>query len=298
MSDLRDRCRTMLQSAQDAICAAIEGADGEGRFVQDLWDRPGGGGGRTRLLTGGAVFEKAGVNYSEVFGELSEGFAKELPGDGREFYATGVSLVLHPESPRIPSVHANWRYIEHGSASWFGGGADLTPFVPSAVDDARHFHTTLKQQCDAHDPAYYPKFKARCDEYFYLPHRAEMRGVGGIFWDYLGLDAEEGPGAMLPFIKECSHGFGDTYLPIVARRKQEPSTERERRFQLLRRGRYAEFNLLYDRGTKFGLQTGGRVESILMSMPPLAAWEYDHRPEAGSPEAEVLAMLQPRDWVS
>ena len=167
--------------------------------------------------------------------------------------------------------------------------------------EARHFHTTLKAQCDAHDPAYYPAFKKRCDEYFHLPHRGEMRGVGGIFWDYLGLAApgvtgDPGAAARLPFVSTCAQGFVDAYFPIVQRRKGEPWTERERRFQLLRRGRYAEFNLLYDRGTKFGLMTGGRIESILMSMPPLTAWEYDHRPEPGSPEAQVIAMLQPRDW--
>jgi coproporphyrinogen III oxidase len=237
------------------------------------------------------------VNFSEVHGELSPAFTKELPGDGKTFFATGVSLVLHPRSPRIPSVHANWRYIEHGSASWFGGGADLTPYVPEAADDARHFHTTLKAQCDAHDAGYYPAFKARCDEYFHLPHRNEMRGVGGIFWDYLGL--EDGrPADRFAFIQECAGGFIDAYIPIVQRRKGEAWTERERQFQLLRRGRYAEFNLLYDRGTKFGLMTGGRVESILMSMPPLTAWQYNHQPAPGSAEAQVIDMLQPRDWVT
>lgn len=296
---LRERCRALLQGVQDDICAALEELQGDGdRFAEDLWDREGGGGGRSRILAGDGLFEKAGVNFSEVFGELSPAFAQELPGDGDEFYATGVSLVLHPRSPRIPSVHANWRYIEHGSASWFGGGADLTPYVPEAEADARHFHTTLKAQCDAHDAGYYPAFKARCDEYFHLPHRGEMRGVGGIFWDYLGLDDPDGPAGRLPFVRQCSQGFVDTYVPIVERRMDEPWTERERRFQLLRRGRYAEFNLLYDRGTKFGLKTGGRIESILMSMPPLTAWEYDHRPAPGSPEAQVIAMLQPRDWVA
>jgi coproporphyrinogen III oxidase len=290
---MQDRCIALFREVQDTICSGLERADGGAPFREDLWDRPGGGGGRSRVLVDGGIFEKAGVNFSEVHGELDPAFAGEMPGDGPTFHATGISLVLHPASPRIPSVHANFRRIERGSAAWFGGGADLTPYIP-CDDDARHFHRTLKAVCDRHGHDRYPDYKAHCDRYFHLPHRGEMRGVGGIFFDGLGGDPE----AELAFVADAARSFLDTYLPIVERHRDEPSTERERRFQLLRRGRYAEFNLLYDRGTRFGLKTAGRVESILISMPPLARWEYDFRPEPGSDEAAVIAMLQPRDWAS
>lgn len=290
---MKDRCVALFQELQDEISAGLEAIDGRARFEEDLWQRPGGGGGRSRVLVDGAVFERAGVNFSEVHGELPEVLAAEMPGEGRSFVATGVSLVLHPLNPHVPTVHANFRYIAKGQTWWCGGGADLTPYV-AYEEDARHFHRTLRSACDRHDPDYYPRFKKRCDEYFYLPHRAEARGIGGIFFDNLSGDPER----IFRFVEDVGHAFLDCYLPIVERRREQAWTDRQRAFQLLRRGRYVEFNLIYDRGTVFGLKTKGRTESILMSMPPLARWEYDHVPEPGSPEAALVALLQPRDWLS
>jgi coproporphyrinogen III oxidase len=281
--------QSFLEGLQTRICEALEAEDGQGKFRSDRWQRPGGGGGLTRVMVDGAVFEKAGVNFSAVHGHLKEDFAKSLPGDGLEFFATGVSLVLHPKSPRVPTTHANFRCLRRGSALWFGGGADLTPYYP-VREDVEHFHRTWKAACDRHDPGYYPKFKKWCDEYFYLPHRGETRGVGGIFFDQLAGD--------FAFVKDAADAFLESYLPIVRRRKTDPWGERERQFQLMRRGRYVEFNLLYDRGTMFGLKTDGRTESILMSLPPLVRWEYDARYEAGTPEAELPTWLKPRDWLN
>jgi coproporphyrinogen III oxidase len=282
-----------VSKLQQQICAALEELDGRGRFRCDRWERPAGGGGLTAVMAEGAVFEKAGVNTSEVFGEFSAEFAATMPGDGLSFYATGVSLVLHPKNPYVPTTHANFRFIRRGSAGWFGGGADLTPYYPY-LEDVVHFHKVLKEACAAHDPSYYPRFKAWCDEYFYLRHRSETRGVGGLFFDYLSDDLER----RHRFWREAGEAFLPAYLPIVRRRMGAPYGERERQFQLYRRGRYAEFNLLYDRGTVFGLKTDGRVESILMSLPPLCRWEYDYRPEPGSKEAELLGFLRPRDWLA
>jgi coproporphyrinogen III oxidase len=285
------RASAWLEGLQDRIVREIEAVDG-GRFHEDAWERPGGGGGRTRVLSDGAVFEKAGVNFSAVHGELGEEAARTLPGEGRAFFATGLSLVLHPASPRVPSVHANFRYMERGGRWWFGGGSDLTPYV-LIEEDARHFHGAWKRVCDRHDPAFYPRFKRWCDEYFFLPHRGEARGVGGIFFDHLEGDLER----LFAFWREAGEAFLDAYLPIVARRRGEPYGPSEREFQLLRRGRYVEFNLLHDRGTLFGLKTAGRTESILMSLPPLVRWPYDFRPAPGSPEARLEEVLRhPRDW--
>jgi coproporphyrinogen III oxidase len=244
------------------------------------------------VLSDGAVFEKAGVNTSRVAGELKPEFAAQLPGDGLAFAAAGVSLVLHPKSPMVPTVHANFRCLRRGAALWFGGGADLTPYYP-VLDDVVHFHATWKAACDRHDAAFYPRFKRGCDEYFYLPHRRETRGVGGIFFDYLQRD----PTRDLAFVADAGGAFLEAYLPILARRRADPWGERERAFQLLRRGRYVEFNLLYDRGTTFGLKTDGRAESILMSLPPLARWEYDVQHEPGTREAALADWLRPRDWL-
>jgi coproporphyrinogen III oxidase len=292
---MRDRAAAHFRNLQDRICTALEGLDGPGRFREDVWQREGGGGGRTRVLADGGLFEKAGVNVSEVFGEMSEEFAKQVPGEGRSFYATGVSLVLHPRSPRVPTVHANFRFIEKGDRSWFGGGADLTPCYP-VREDVVHFHRTWKAVCDRHPAvADHRRMKEECDRYFHLPHRGEARGVGGIFFDYLGGDLE----AVFAFVRDAGDAFLDAYLPIAWRRKDDPYTERQREWQLVRRGRYVEFNLLYDRGTLFGLKTGGRTESILMSLPPVVTWGYDVRPEPGSAEAELVEVyLRPRDWVS
>jgi coproporphyrinogen III oxidase len=290
---MRERATEFFKQMQDRICAALEEIDGKTRFHEDRWEREGGGGGRTRVLTEGAIFEKAGVNFSAVHGEMPESLAKkiELAGSG-EFYATGVSLVLHPHSPMIPTVHANFRYLESGQTAWFGGGTDLTPYYPKQ-EDVVQFHRTLKQACDRHDPDYYPKFKKWCDDYFTVRHRNEMRGVGGIFFDYQKGDLEK----IFAFVRDIAEAFLPSYLPIVERRRSEPYGERERYFQLIRRGRYVEFNLVYDRGTLFGLETKGRTESILMSLPPLARWDYDYRPEPGTAEAAAWECFQPRDWL-
>ncbi len=294
MDALRSRVQAYVEDLQDRICAALEAVDG-GRFREDRWTRDGGGGGRTRVLEGGRVFEKAGVNTSAVFGELDPDFARELQGEGTAFFATGVSLVLHPRSPRIPTAHANFRYLEQGGGAWFGGGADLTPYY--LVDaDARHFHRTFRAACDAHDPAYYPRFKAECDRYFHLPHRGEARGVGGIFFDGLGADDAHDLEARFAFLRDAGDAFVPAYRPLVEAHLDDPWGEGERAWQLLRRGRYVEFNLVYDRGTLFGLKTGGRIESILMSLPPVVHYPYDPR-TPGPEEARLMEVLRaPRDW--
>jgi coproporphyrinogen III oxidase len=308
---LRDRARDYFAALQDDICLALERLDGGARFREDLWQREGGGGGRTRVMEEGALFEKAGVNFSEVHGKFEQSFAERMPvGEGTQFFATGVSLVLHPRNPLVPTVHANFRYLERGSGGWFGGGTDLTPYYPY-LEDAIHFHRALKEACDRFDPAFYPRFKKWCDEYFFIKHRDETRGVGGIFFDYLTgeaagplLEADQraargarGIEFIFEFVKEAGRAFLSAYLPIAERRRDEHYTEREREFQLIRRGRYAEFNLVYDRGTHFGLETRGRAESILMSLPPLVRWVYDYRPQAGSREAEARDYFRPRDWL-
>jgi coproporphyrinogen III oxidase len=295
---LKQRTRDFFSQLQDEICAELERLDGQARFHEDLWQREGGGGGRTRILQNGGLFEKAGVNFSEVHGEFPESFAKRLPvGDGLEFFATGVSLVLHPFNPFVPTVHANFRYLERGAGGWFGGGTDLTPYYPF-LEDAAHFHRTLKNVCDRFDPSYYTAFKKWCDEYFFLKHRDETRGVGGLFFDYLtGLDRNEGLESVFQFVQAVGKAFLPAYLPIAERRREQPYTDRHRDFQLIRRGRYAEFNLVYDRGTHFGLETKGRTESILMSLPPLVRWTYNYQPEPGSEEARAWEFFHPRDWL-
>jgi len=315
-TSLDDRAAAFFLDLQDRITTALLAIDGSDHFREDAWTRPTGGGGRTRVFAGGAVFEKAGVAFSDVNGTLRPEMARSLPGTGDTFRATGVSLIFHPKSPRIPTVHANVRHIQRGGASgvgWFGGGTDLTPYyvVP---EDAVHFHQTLRERCARHDDSFYPRFKRWCDDYFFLPHRNEPRGVGGIFFDYLGAGAETtggqapaappspreaDPEAMFAFVRDVGEAILAAYLPIVERRRADAWGERERRWQTLRRGRYVEFNLLYDRGTVFGLRTDGRVESILMSLPPEVRWEYAFAPEAGTPEAESLAaIMAKRDWAS
>jgi coproporphyrinogen III oxidase len=293
LTEHQERAAALFRVQQDTICAALEELDGRGRFREDTWERPGGGGGRSRVLSEGAVFEKAGVNFSEVHGEMSEEFARQVPGEGREFTATGISLVLHPGSPLVPTVHANFRFLTKGGRQWFGGGADLTPYYPYR-EDVIHFHRVWKQVCARHGPPVdYARFKTWCDGYFYLPHRGEARGVGGIFFDYLEGDFDR----LLGFVRDCGGASLEAYLPIARRRKDEPPTPEQLAFQEYRRGRYVEFNLLYDRGTVFGLKTGGRVESILMSLPPRVRWVYDYRPAPGSREAELTEYyLKPRDW--
>jgi len=288
---MHDRAAAFFRGLQDRICAGLENADGKGTFREDTWQRPGGGGGRTRVIAG-AVFEKGGVNYSEVSGEFSPDFAKQIPGDGLKFSAVGVSLVIHPQSPFVPTVHANFRYLTHGSKAWFGGGADLTPYYPFK-DDVIHFHKTWKRVCDEHaSVANYTWMKTDCDNYFFLKHRQEARGVGGIFFDYA--DATE---AMFDFVRAAADQFLNAYVPIVERRKGLTYTPEERFFQEVRRGRYVEFNLVYDRGTLFGLKTDGRTESILMSLPPVVRYLYDFHPAPGSREAELTEYwLKPKDW--
>jgi coproporphyrinogen III oxidase len=293
-AERRALAASFFKDLQDSICAGLLAVDEGAEFREDLWQRPGGGGGRSRVLEDGAVFEKAGVNFSEVFGQMPAEFAKQVPGEGMEFTATGISLVLHPRSPLVPTVHANFRFLAKRSKEWFGGGADLTPYYPFR-EDVIHFHRTWHDICARHPmPVDYERFKKWCDEYFFLPHRDEARGVGGIFFDYLEGDF----GSLLKFVKDAGSSFLDAYVPIVRRRKDSPYTERHRAFQEFRRGRYVEFNLIYDRGTLFGLKTGGRAESILMSLPPVVRWRYDYHPEPGSDEERLYEFLKPRDWAS
>lgn len=302
---MREQTSTFFKRLQDQICAALEELDGGQKFICDFWTRSAdgaaldGGGGETRVLENGKVFEKAGVNFSQVHGELSFEMSERLVAaqEKKPFFATGISLVLHPYSPMVPTVHANFRYLEVADESWFGGGTDLTPYYPYE-EDITHFHCELKSACDKHDPTYYPRYKKWCDEYFYLPHRRETRGVGGLFFDYVGRDNPSSHPKNFLFVKDLGNAFLHAYLPIVERRCAEPFSQREKEFQLLRRGRYVEFNLLYDRGTHFGLKTGGRVESILMSLPPTVYWSYNPQVKPGSREAKLFELLtHPREWV-
>ncbi|MGF1521883.1 MAG: oxygen-dependent coproporphyrinogen oxidase [Leptolyngbyaceae cyanobacterium] len=320
-ADARTRVKAFMQQLQDEICDRLQQIDGN-QFRQDAWERPEGGGGRSRVLQNGRVFEQAGVNFSEVWGDhLPTSILAQRPeAAGHDFFATGTSMVLHPRNPYVPTVHLNYRYFEAGPVWWFGGGIDLTPYYPFR-EDVIHFHTTLKQACDAHHAGYYAVFKPWCDEYFYLKHRQETRGVGGLFFDYqdgrgalyrgpnaqgtaaqqsqqLGELPARGWETLFAFVNDCGHSFLPAYVPIVERRHTTEYSDRQRNFQLYRRGRYVEFNLVYDRGTIFGLQTNGRTESILMSLPPLVRWEYDYQPEANTPEAELYnTFLKPQDWV-
>jgi len=278
---------------QDEICDALVQIDGKARFHEDRWSYHGGGGGRSRVMQDGDVFEKAGANCSAVRGVLPEEIAAKMRISTAPFFATGVSVVLHPLNPMVPAVHMNLRYFEQTDGNrWFGGGTDLTPCYPF-LEDVRHFHKTLQAVCARHDPSYYPRFKKCCDEYFFNKHRNEARGVGGIFFDHLHSD----PAADFAFVKDVGSGFLPAYVPIVEARKAMPFGEQERKFQLIRRARYVEFNLVYDRGTAFGLATQGRVESILISMPPEASWPYDWSPEPGSREAELSRFLIAQDWI-
>jgi len=297
VSDLFDRAAKLFSALQTDICRTLAELDGAAEFGMDRWERQGGGGGVARVLEGGALFEKAGVNWSSVEGDLPAELDDQMPGDGRTFRACGVSLVLHPRSPMVPTTHANFRCLTRGSALWFGGGADLTPYYLFR-EDAVHFHTTLAAACDRHHPVGdYDHFKAWCDRYFFLPHRGETRGVGGVFFDHMGARGEHPAQHVFDFVADIGRSFLPAYVPIAQRRQTERYGDLERAWQLRRRGRYVEFNLLYDRGTVFGLKTNGRSESILMSLPPLARWDYDVMATPGSPEAELLAHLRPIDWL-
>ena len=340
----RERVVEAMRAGQAALIDGFEAIDGEGRFLEHAWERPGGGGGSARVLEGGRVFERAGVNLSVVHGDaVPESLARQHPSAvGTPFFATGVSMVLHPANPYVPAFHANFRYFETGAAGdaerdvahdpehdptheaehhpkhdakhdakhdpahdpehdpgaiwWFGGGADMTPSYPFA-EDAVHFHRSLQALCARHPGvADYRRWKAICDDYFTIRHRGEMRGVGGIFFDEIGAPEPGDFDAELAFVRDGLGSLLGSYLPVVERRMELPYGERERDWQLYRRGRYVEFNLVYDRGTLFGLQTQGNIEAILMSMPPLARWTFDLHPEPGSPEEAALAFFQPRDW--
>lgn len=301
MSVDKHAVKAFLLQLQEQICAALTASDGAAGFVEDSWDRAEGGGGRSRVLTKGAVFEQAGVNFSHVFGDKMPASATAHRPElaGRRFEAMGVSLVIHPNNPYVPTSHANVRFFiaeKEGEDPvwWFGGGFDLTPFYPFE-DDVRHWHQVAFDCCAPFGADVYPKYKAWCDEYFYLKHRGETRGVGGLFFDDLN---QWGFERSFAFMRSVGEAFITAYQPIVERRKQTPFTDVQRQFQLYRRGRYVEFNLVFDRGTLFGLQSGGRTESILMSMPPLVRWEYGFVPAEGSAEALLYQRyLQPQDWL-
>lgn len=292
-----------IRSLQDAITREIEELEGNAHFKEELWDRPGGGGGRTRVIQNGTVFEKGGVNISHVHGELPKSMREKLQVSEAPFAACGLSLVLHPRNPFVPTVHANWRYFELYNAEgeivdqWFGGGQDLTPYY-FFEEDAIHFHQICKAACDRHDADFYPRFKKHCDEYFYNQHREEARGVGGLFFDYLRPTGERAIEGWYDFVTSVGDRFNEAYFPIVKRRMEWNYSLEERKWQEIRRGRYVEFNLVYDRGTLFGLKTNGRIESILMSLPPVVQWPYDFHPQKDSREAKLVEVLKnPKDWL-
>ncbi|MTI38841.1 oxygen-dependent coproporphyrinogen oxidase [Fulvivirga lutimaris] len=299
----KDTITEWFKQLQDEICAALKTADGKGTFKEDAWEREQGGGGRSRVLTEGNIIEKGGVNFSAVHGQLSSKISDALKLPASDFYATGVSIVLHPKSPMVPIIHMNVRYFETVSKSgestwWFGGGIDLTPHYV-VKEDAQHFHTVLKEVCDKHDASYYPKFKEWADEYFFIKHRNETRGIGGIFFDRLNESTGKTKEELFAFVKDVGQTFAPIYTHFMAKNSVLPYTEQNELWQKVRRGRYVEFNLVWDKGTKFGLDTDGRTESILMSLPPQANWIYDHQPEAGSNEMETLQLLKKGiNWVS
>jgi coproporphyrinogen III oxidase len=301
--EFRGRWIDYVYKLQDHICKTLEELDGKAVFATDEWERKGGGGGITRVIAGGKVFEKGGVNVSSVWGKVSGKMRTQLDIDGNKWFACGLSLVLHPENPYVPTVHANWRYFElyneegYVSDRWFGGGCDLTPYY-LFEEDARHFHGSLRTAIEPFESGGYEKYKQWCDIYFVNKHRdKEMRGIGGVFYDHLRPADEAGADRLLSFQQANGDAFLLSYLPIVEKRKDMDYGEREKEWQEIRRGRYVEFNLIHDRGTLFGLKTNGRTESILMSLPPRARWGYNYQPAPGSPEAELLEVcLHPRDW--
>lgn len=292
-----------IENLQDTITSTLEKIDGEAIFREDVWERLEGGGGRTRVIEKGNVFEKGGVNISAVHGALPKAMQSYFKVGEVDFYACGLSLVLHPKNPFVPTVHANWRYFEMYDKKgvivdqWFGGGQDLTPYY-LFEEDANHFHQTCKAACDNHNPNFYIEFKKKCDKYFYNAHRNEGRGIGGLFFDYCKKTDQMSMPQWYDFVTEVGNSFLGAYVPIVQKRKDIVYTEKHKNWQEIRRGRYVEFNLVHDKGTLFGLKTNGRIESILMSLPPKVQWVYDHHPEKGSEEEKLIEVLtNPRDWV-
>ena len=298
MNTTKEEIKAWLMSLQDDICQQLEAADGVGQFKEDAWKRPGGGGGRTRIFEGKHI-EKGGVNFSAVHGDMPEKISTALKIEGNaQFFATGVSIVLHPRNPHVPIIHMNVRYFEMSTGKWwFGGGIDLTPHYV-VKKDAQFFHQHLKDACDRHDEAFYPKFKTWADDYFYIKHRKETRGIGGIFYDRLSTQDDYTKEDRFAFTKDIGNTFCKIYIPLLHENKEKLFTEDQKTWQFLRRGRYVEFNLVWDKGTKFGLDTDGRTESILMSLPPHANWEYNHIPTENSPEEQTLDLLKKGiDWV-
>ena len=298
MSLTKEQIAEAYKKIQDEISSGLEALDGKARFEEEIWQREGGGGGRTRIIQQGDIFEKGGVNFSAVHGKLPEAIKKAFGVDEDEFFATGVSIVIHPNNPWVPIIHMNIRYFElNEQIRWFGGGIDLTPHYVNE-DDARFFHQMMKNVCDQHSPTFYPEFKTWADNYFYIKHRQETRGIGGVFYDKItpektGLSEEQ----LFNFSCDLGRSFLPTYTELVNRNRKKKFSEREKNWQLLRRGRYVEFNLVYDSGTRFGLETNGRIESILMSLPAQANWAYDYKAEAGSAEAHSLSLLKKGiDW--
>src|SRR5690606_17720048 len=300
---MKDQFYAYIQKLQDTICAGLENSDGKAKFREDLWTRPEGGGGRTRVIENGNVFEKGGVNTSAVHGKLPDAMQKMFGVGQVDFFACGLSLVIHPKSPMVPTVHANWRYFEMYDSNgniinqWFGGGQDLTPYY-LFEDDAKHFHQVCKTVCDKHDLSFYPDFKKKCDEYFFNHHREEARGIGGLFFDYCKTSDKMDMHDWYNFVTEVGNSFLEAYVPIVEKRKEISYSKENKDWQEIRRGRYVEFNLVHDKGTLFGLKTNGRIESILMSLPPHVQWVYDHHPEKGSEEEKLVKVLrEPKTWV-
>lgn len=300
---IKDKFYTYIQNLQDQIVAGLEKVDGKAKFKEDIWERMEGGGGRTRVIENGQVFEKGGVNISAVDGPLPKAMQAYFNVGDVDFFACGLSLVLHPKNPMVPTVHANWRYFEmydkEGNVvnQWFGGGQDLTPYY-LFEEDAKHFHQTCKTACDKHNLDFYPKFKKQCDEYFWNAHRNEARGIGGLFFDHCKASEEFSLENWYDFVTEVGNSFLEAYVPIVEKRKNLEYSPENRNWQEIRRGRYVEFNLVHDKGTLFGLKTNGRIESILMSLPPHVQWVYDHHPEAGSEEEKLIKVLEnPIDWL-
>jgi coproporphyrinogen III oxidase len=302
--NIRENWITYIHGLQDRICKGVEQADGEATFQEDKWDRPEGGGGKTRVIAKGKVFEKGGVNTSVVSGPVTEAMRSQLKINGDNWFACGLSVVLHPLNPFVPTVHCNYRMFELYNANhevidrWFGGGTDLTPYY-LFEEDAIHFHGTYKEICDRFDPSFYSKFKKECDDYFVNKHRNnERRGIGGIFYDYQRPDSQKDVDYWINFGKACGDAFIPAYIPIVDKRKNSPYTADHKYWQEIRRGRYTEFNLVHDRGTIFGLKTNGRIESILMSLPPTVRFDYNYQPGAGTEEYKLQQVcLQPVDWV-